>query len=264
MLYSLIIVLFKNKNLKTPETMKKSILLTIIMIVLALGLLAQKHKAGKVNPAEKSLSNKELRGIFEKLPKVGFESRNYSMSDSDGQEIEVIKTIMHGHQLCLWRSPGWLNLNYDSNSRDDYANFFYRGRDVDSETIFYFKGKKILKDDVAICPPTEMDGGYIIENSPSLIMSSIELGNNSFLVTKSPRDYWGEHSGFYMNGKKIFSFIETKKDIPYGVSAMRIWEKKIIILLTKRSSDRIYLIFNPEKNLITYPRGMKKNKITKN
>jgi|GEM_PF-3220435 len=263
MLYSLIIVLSKNKNPKTSETMKKSILLTIIMIVLALSLSAQKHRAGKINSAEKSFSNKELKEIFEKIPKVGFESKNYSMSDCSGQEIETIKTIMHGKQLCIWRSPGWLNLNYDANTRDDYANFFYRGRNTDPKTTFYFKGKQFLKDDIAICPPTKMDGGYIVENSPSLIMSSIELGNNCFLITKSPRDYWCEHAGFYVNGKKIFSFIETRKDIPYGVSSMRIWGKKIIILLTRRSADRIYLIFNPEKNLITYPRGMKKNKIPK-
>ena len=243
--------------------MKKSILLTIIMIVLALSLSAQKHRSRKINSAEKSLSNKELKEIFEKLPKIGFESKNYSMSDSDGQEIETIKTIMHGKQLCIWRSPSWLNLNYDSDSRDDYANFFYRERDTNPKTIFYFKGEQFLKDDIAICPPTKMDGGYIVENSPSLIMSSVELGGNSFLITKSPRDYWCEHAGFYVNGKKIFSFIETKKDLPYGVSSMRILEKKIIILLTRRSSDRMYLVFNPEKKLITYPRGMKKNKIPK-
>jgi len=108
-------------------------------------------------------------------------------------------------------------------------------------------------ENVPIYPPVELINGSIIHYSTALVISSVDLNENSFFIKGSPYDYWCEHSGFYMNGKIIIDYIVVEGTIPLSVSSMRIWDEKLILKLSTHAADELFAIFDPIKKEIIYP-----------
>jgi len=231
----------------------KKLFFVILLIISLSNLSCEQDFSENYQPIVTDYLNAELKDIYNSLPVIGFESGEYSISDYSGKRKTPLINFYSGKKLCVWQSSDSLYLKYDRSDNENCKDFIFEPTGSVSLVIIYCGDKPMCIENVPIYPPVELINGSIIHYSTALVISSVDLNENSFFIKGSPYDYWCEHSGFYMNGKIIIDYIVVEGTIPLSVSSMRIWDEKLILKLSTHAADELFAIFDPIKKEIIYP-----------
>jgi hypothetical protein len=226
----------------------------IIALVFGFLILAILGAGVKDMISNRSVSNdyEKIDKIFQSLPETGFQSDRYMIGNYYGGERITLPSSQKSISLFLdtpgeYKEDGEANLKKFAELYHGLTPFCFisqKGYPYSSDVVnIYFNNKPFSREELYRCSP----------GKAQLVMSAVDLGNNSFLIKHRAYDFHAEESAVFMNGQIIFKHLLIDGEIPLSAQRLKIWGDKIIFKLGQETGEKKgYITFIPKTKKLVF------------